>query len=144
MANRSTSPKLTPRSRTLLDVLLSVSAAAALAGCGGGGAGQAGTGGVGASTGTGAKTGSGTGGTAGIAGTGGTTPPGQPVGDADYTVSYRTGVRVPSDGTVMAAQAFVNQVNLLDPIAPFAVPSPTSPPSRPPPMRWAASPGPTR
>jgi hypothetical protein len=36
---------------------------------------------------------------------------------ADVTVSYRTQVRVPGDGTVMKERAFVDQVTRLDPIA---------------------------
>jgi hypothetical protein len=36
---------------------------------------------------------------------------------ASYTVSYRSQVRVPADGTVMKDQAFVDQVSRLDPIA---------------------------
>ncbi len=35
----------------------------------------------------------------------------------DFTVSYRTAVRLPSDGTVMKEQAFADQVSHLDPIA---------------------------
>jgi hypothetical protein len=34
----------------------------------------------------------------------------------DFTVSYRSAVRVPNDGTVMMEQAFVDQVSRLDPI----------------------------
>ena len=124
MANRLRSPNSNPRSRTTSNVLLSLSAAAALAGCGGGGAGQAsGTGGgAGAGPGTGGNTGSGTGGNVGTGGTAGATPAGQPVDDTAYTVSYRSAVRVPGDGAVMAAQAFVDQVNLLDPIAAIRCP----------------------
>jgi len=94
----------------LLPLLLAASGAALLTGCGGqGGAQSGGTGGAAGSAGPG------TGGTMG-SGSGGATPTGQVVGNAAYTVSYRSAVRVPGDGTVMAAQAFVNQVNLLDPI----------------------------
>ena len=45
--------------------------------------------------------------------TGDTTPP----DPTDYTVSYRSQVRVPGDGVVMKEQAFVDQVSKLDPIA---------------------------
>jgi hypothetical protein len=69
-----------------------------LAGCGGGGKGSASSGGSGG--------GSGGGGGASV-----TSPdPGA------YTVSYRTQVRLPDDGVVMKAQAFIDQVTHLDPI----------------------------
>jgi len=106
-------------SQLLLPLVLALSAAGALAGCGGRvGPETSGTGGA-AGPGTGGAVG--TGGTGGP-GSGGATPPGQVVGNADYTVSYRSAVRVPNDGTVMAAQAFVNQVNLLDPIVAIRCP----------------------
>jgi len=104
-----------------LALLLPLSAAATLTGCGGaGGAQGSGTGGSGGKTGPGTGGAIGTGGGAGP-GSGGATP-GQTVDNADYTVSYRSAVRVPSDGAVMAAQAFVNQINLLDPIAAIRCP----------------------
>lgn len=115
MAKRRERTRLAAR---FFDILIPLSAAAALAaGCGG--AGPGGTPGSGGAPGSGG--GVGTGGAVGP-GSGGATPPGQPVGNADYTVSYRSGVRVPSDGTVLAAQAFVNQVNLLDPIVSIRCP----------------------
>ncbi|HEY2900512.1 MAG TPA: hypothetical protein VGL59_08050 [Polyangia bacterium] len=40
-----------------------------------------------------------------------------PFDPSDYTVSYRSLVRVPSDGAVMKEQAFADQVSRLDPIA---------------------------
>src|SRR5437764_26958 len=48
---------------------------------------------------------------------------GSPVGSSTHndpgalTVSYRSNVRVPSDGTVMKEEAFADQVSRLDPIA---------------------------
>jgi hypothetical protein len=104
--------KFTTPPPRFLGVLLGLTAASGLIGCGGSGShGAAGTGG-----GAGGGAGSGTG------GTGGSPPSGQTVGPADYTVSYRTAVRVPGDGVVMAAQAFVDQVSLLDPIAALRCP----------------------
>ena len=119
MAKRREPTKLAPR--FLLSLLLPLSAAA-LAGCGGdagAGPGQ-GTGGAVGSGGSGAGAGGAT--STGGAGSGGATPAGQTVDNADYTVSYRSAVRVPGDGTVMAAQAFVDQVNLLDPISAIRCP----------------------
>jgi len=45
-----------------------------------------------------------------------TTGPTTPFDPTDFTVSYRSAVRVPGDGTVMQEQAFVDQVSRLDPI----------------------------
>jgi hypothetical protein len=50
-------------------------------------------------------------------GGGGPGPTDMTVDPNALTVSYRTGVRVPADGTVMMEQAFVDQVSRLDPIA---------------------------
>lgn len=58
----------------------------------------------------------------GLVGCGGGKPNGTTPGDnttldpSAYTVSYRSAVVVPSDGTVMKEQAFVDQVSRLDPI----------------------------
>jgi hypothetical protein len=55
--------------------------------------------------------------TAGCSGGSPTAPdPGKKSTPADYTVSYRSQVRVPDDGVIMRAQAFVDQVTTLDPI----------------------------
>ncbi len=53
-----------------------------------------------------------------LAGCGGSSKPSDKTAldPSDYTVSYRSAVRVPSDGTVMKEQAFVDQVSRLDPI----------------------------
>jgi len=112
-------PERTNLAARFFDILLPLSAAAALAGRGGtGGAQGHGTGGTGGpATGGAIGTGGGTG-----PGSGGATPSGQTVGNADYTVSYRSAVRVPGDGTVLGAQAFVNQINLLDPIVAIRCP----------------------
>ena len=42
--------------------------------------------------------------------------PGASLDPSDYTVSYRSQVRVPGDGAVMKEQAFADQVSRLDPI----------------------------
>lgn len=93
--------------------LLWLTVAADLVGCGGGGTHGA------AGPGTGGASGE-NGGSGGA--TGGRSADGQPVALAEYTVSYRTEVRVPGDGAVLAAQKFVDQVNLLDPIATLRCP----------------------
>ena len=90
MAYRSP-PKASTTTSTVraIGALLSLTAAAGLAGCGGG---KSGGGGPQTMT---------------------TPPPSDP---GAYTVSYRTQVRVPSDGLVMKEQAFADQVAKLDPI----------------------------
>jgi hypothetical protein len=94
--------------------LFSTAAAVALAGCGDGGkASVTGSGGAG-----GTASGSGGAGAAGGNG-GGTGGEAVPIdGDlAAYTLSYRTGVRVPAVGQVMTYDDFAGQVGRLDPIA---------------------------
>jgi hypothetical protein len=73
---------------------------------------------------TGGSTGGSAGGdgsaTDGLAGTGGASVDGgvgQPSSLADYTLSYRSQVRVPSSGTVMTYDDFAAQVSRLDPLA---------------------------
>lgn len=118
MANRRDMSTLAPR---CCGLAFALGMAGALAGCGGGSSATPGSGGA-STQGTGGAVGSGTGGAPGTGGAAGAAPMGQPVDNTDYTVSYRSGVRVPGDGAVMAAQAFVNQVNLLDPIATIRCP----------------------
>jgi hypothetical protein len=94
---------------TLAVSFLATAALAALAGCGNGGK----AGGIGT---TGSGGASGAGGGSGGTGSGGDTPP----VDKDlaaYTLSYRSGVRVPAGGQVMTYDDFVGQVGRLDPIA---------------------------
>jgi hypothetical protein len=85
-----------------LGSLLCLLAGPGLAGCGGDAKGSASPGGTG-------------GGSSGGSGGGGAAPTSPDPGA--YTVSYRTEVRLPDAGVVMKAQAFIDQVNLLDPIA---------------------------
>src|SRR5438045_629079 len=75
-----------------------------IAGCGDGGKASE------VKSGTGGAAGSGSGGAGG-------TPPPLDASLAAYTLSYRSGVRVPAGGQVMTFDAFADQVAHLDPIA---------------------------
>src|SRR4051794_23069528 len=81
---KSTTPQL-----RVLGALLWLTAASHAAGCGDGGRGAPGTGTGGAGAGTG--------------GAGGIPSDDQPIALTEYTMSYRTAVRIPGDGAVMAA-----------------------------------------
>ncbi len=103
-----------------IGAMLVLTAGLGLAGCGAGGGGTVGGTGArgGAGTGGGVGASGGIGGTGALGGAGGSKVAVDPTFDpSDYTVSYRSQVRVPADGTVMKEQAFADQVGRLDPIA---------------------------